>query len=130
MRTSGIAPGGAGAGPGVPGADTLTMLPAVANSPLIPARDCTRNAPVTMMLELLLLELPVVMLELVLEVVISHLGNTSCVSRHRVLRGEEALVEGDMRHVIVDRESLQKTPIPSWLREALTPWALEELASS
>lgn len=68
--------------------------------------------------------------ELVLEVVISHLGNTSCVTRHRVLRGEEALVEGDMRHVIVDRESLQKTPIPSWLREALTPWALDEAASS
>ena len=34
-----------------------------------------------------------------------------------------------MRHVFVDRESLQKTPIPPWLREALTPWALEELAS-
>src|SRR5271157_1678718 len=58
-------PGGAGVGPGVPGVETLTMLPAVANSPLIPASDCTRNAPVTMTLELLFSEVPVVMLELV-----------------------------------------------------------------
>src|SRR5271157_3820674 len=63
-------PGGAGLGPGVPGVETLTMLPAVANSPLIPASDCTRNAPVTMTLELLFSEVPVVMLELVVEVVL------------------------------------------------------------
>ena len=67
--------------------------------------------------------------ELALEVAITRLGSTSCVTRHRVLRREEVLVEGEMRHVFVDRESLQKTPIPDWLREALTPWALEELAS-
>src|SRR5208282_3986625 len=59
-------PGGAGGGPGAPGAVTLMMLPAETNSPLIPARDCTRNAPLTMTLELLLLEVPVVMLVLLL----------------------------------------------------------------
>ena len=66
--------------------------------------------------------------ELSLEVVITRLGTTACITRHRVLRGGELLVDGEMRHVIVDRESLQKTPIPEWLREALAPWALEEVA--
>ena len=63
-------PGGAGGGPGAPGVETLMMLPAVTNSPLIPARDCTRNAPVTMTLELLLLEVPTVVPELVVVVVL------------------------------------------------------------
>ena len=63
--------------------------------------------------------------ELSLEVLITRLGTTACTTRHRVLRGEEELVEGEMRHVFVDRESLQKTPIPDWLREALGPWTLE-----
>src|SRR5271157_1646369 len=59
-------PGGADGGPGAPLVGTSTMLPTDANSPLIPARDCTRDAPVTMTLELLLLEVPVVVLELLL----------------------------------------------------------------
>ncbi len=63
--------------------------------------------------------------ELALEVLITRLGTTACTTRHRVLRGAETLVEGEMRHVFVDRESLQKTPIPDWLREALGPWTLE-----
>ena len=67
--------------------------------------------------------------ELELEVAIVRLGTTSCTTRHRVLRAGEALVEGEMRHVFVDRESLQKTPIPEWLRESLAPWALEGLPS-
>jgi len=63
--------------------------------------------------------------ELALEVLITRLGTTACTTRHRVRRGEETLVEGEMRHVFVDRESLQKTPIPEWLREALGPWTLD-----
>ena len=43
------------------------MLPADTNSPLIPASDCTVNAPVTTTLELLFDEVPVVMVELSLE---------------------------------------------------------------
>ncbi|HTQ68902.1 MAG TPA: thioesterase family protein [Solirubrobacteraceae bacterium] len=68
--------------------------------------------------------------ELVLEVQITRLGNTSCVTRHRVLRGGEGLVEGEMRHVFVDPQSLEKTPAPEWLRDALAPWTLEAAASS
>lgn len=68
--------------------------------------------------------------ELVLEVQITRLGNTSCVTRHRVLRGGEGLVEGEMRHVFVDPQSLEKIPAPEWLRDALAPWTLEAAASS
>jgi acyl-CoA thioester hydrolase len=62
--------------------------------------------------------------ELTLEVEMGALGNTSLPSRHRVLRGEELLVEGALRHVLVDRHTLGKTPIPDWLREGLAPWTL------
>ncbi len=60
--------------------------------------------------------------ELELEVSIARLGRTACTTRHRVLREEEVLVEGEMRHVFVDAASFQKMTIPEWLREALSPW--------
>jgi acyl-CoA thioester hydrolase len=63
--------------------------------------------------------------QVALEVAIERLGNTSIPSRHRVRRGEELLVEGTMRHVMVDRRTLAKTPIPDWLRAGLAPWTLE-----
>jgi len=34
----------------------------------------------------------------------------------------DVLVEGVLRHVFVDPETLEKTPIPDWLREALEPY--------
>ena len=61
--------------------------------------------------------------ELELQVSITRLGKTACTTRHRVLRGEEVLVEGEMRHVFVDPTSFEKVTIPDWLREALAPWA-------
>jgi acyl-CoA thioester hydrolase len=51
---------------------------------------------------------------------------TACTTRHRVLRGEEVLVEGEMRHVFVDPASFEKLTIPNWLREALAPWTTAE----
>jgi len=63
--------------------------------------------------------------ELALEVAITRLGTTACTTRHRVLRGGEPLVEGEMRHVFVDRQLFEKMPIPGWMREALAPWVLE-----
>jgi acyl-CoA thioester hydrolase len=67
--------------------------------------------------------------ELELEVAITRLGSTACTTRHRVLRDGEALVEGAMRHVFVDAQTLQKMAIPDWLRESLAPWVVEEEAS-
>jgi acyl-CoA thioesterase FadM len=43
-----------------------------------------------------------------------------------VLRDGEVLVEGDMRHVFVDPRTLEKLPIPTWLRDSLAPWVTGE----
>jgi acyl-CoA thioester hydrolase len=63
--------------------------------------------------------------ELDLGVSIARLGSTACTTQHRVQRDGEALVEGEMRHVFVDADSLEKVSIPDWLRQALAPWVLE-----
>jgi acyl-CoA thioester hydrolase len=62
--------------------------------------------------------------ELELSLAIAKLGTTSISSHHEASRGDELLVEGDMRHVQVDARTLQKTPIPDWVREGLGPWTV------
>ena len=61
-----------------------------------------------------------------LEVSITRLGTTACSTRHSVLRDGEVLVEGAMRHVFVDPRTLEKMPIPTWLRDSLAPWVTDE----
>jgi acyl-CoA thioester hydrolase len=56
---------------------------------------------------------------------ITRLGTTSVLTRHHVWRELELLVEGSLRHVWVDRETLTKTPIPTWASNGLTPWIVE-----
>jgi acyl-CoA thioester hydrolase len=63
--------------------------------------------------------------ELTLEVAVTHLGNTSIVTGHHIRRDGEPLVDGTLRHVLVDRETLRKTAIPDWAREGLAPWVIE-----
>ena len=63
---------------------------------------------------------------LTLEVAIVRMGNTSILSRHRIRHGEELLVDGTLAHVLVDRQTLRKTPIPDWAREGLAPWVVAE----
>ncbi len=60
--------------------------------------------------------------ELELEIVVTHLGTTSIVSQHRICRDGETLVEVEIRHVMVDRATWSKTPIPDWGRAGLAPW--------
>jgi acyl-CoA thioester hydrolase len=64
--------------------------------------------------------------ELKLGVSVSHLGTTSALTRHRVFRELELLVEGSLRHVFVDRETLCKVPIPDWVRGDLAAWTVQE----
>jgi acyl-CoA thioester hydrolase len=64
--------------------------------------------------------------QLTLEIAITRLGNTSITSTHRISRSREVIVEGMLRHVVVDRPALTKTPIPDWLRARLEPWTVEE----
>jgi acyl-CoA thioester hydrolase len=60
--------------------------------------------------------------ELDIEATIQRLGGTAITTGFRVLRAERLLVDGWTRHVCVDATALTKTPIPDWLRAALTPW--------
>jgi acyl-CoA thioester hydrolase len=60
--------------------------------------------------------------ELILEIAITRLGTTSITSAHRISRKRELVVEGMLRHVMVDRATLIKAEIPDWLRDGLTPW--------
>jgi acyl-CoA thioester hydrolase len=62
--------------------------------------------------------------EIALEVTLERLGRTGSTTRHRILRDGEPLVEGVMRHVFVDPDTMAKTPIPDWLREALVPYLM------
>ena len=66
--------------------------------------------------------------ELTLEIAVTRLGTTSITTSYRVLRDGELLVDGTLRHVLVDpkrlveREPDTKTTIPDWMREALAPY--------
>jgi len=64
--------------------------------------------------------------ELTLEVAVTQLGNTAITSSHRISRGSDLVVEGMLRHVVVDRETLSKAAIPDWLRDQLGPWTVQE----
>lgn len=66
--------------------------------------------------------------ELTLEVAVTRLGTTSITTSYRVLREAELLVEGTLRHVLVElkgrlgREPGAKTAIPDWMREGLAAY--------
>lgn len=60
--------------------------------------------------------------EITLEIGVTNLGNTSIASEHRISYEGQTLVEGTLVHVLVDRTTLAKTPIPDWLRDGLSPW--------
>jgi acyl-CoA thioester hydrolase len=68
--------------------------------------------------------------ELTLEIAVARLGATSITTSYRVLRDGELLVEGTLRHVLVDLERLverepdAKTTLPDWIRERLGPFRL------
>ena len=63
--------------------------------------------------------------QLTLEIGVARLGSTSITSEHRITRDGDLLVEGVTRHVVVDRRTLGKTPIPDWLRGQLGPWTVD-----
>jgi acyl-CoA thioester hydrolase len=60
--------------------------------------------------------------ELTLEIAVTSLGNTSIATEHRISYDDQTLVEGTLVHVLVDRSTLTKAPIPDWLRNGLSPW--------
>ena len=57
-----------------------------------------------------------------IDVELTRLGTTSTTTAFTVRRGEETLVEGELRHVYVDAGTVSKGPIPDALRAALEPY--------
>ena len=70
--------------------------------------------------------------ELTLEIAVTRLGTTSITTSYWILRDGELLVDGTLRHVLVDlkglvkREPGTKTTIPDWMREGLAPYLFVE----
>ena len=63
--------------------------------------------------------------ELTLEISLTRLGTTSITTSYRLLRDGELLVDGTLRHVLVDPKGTvepepgAKTAIPDWMRDGL-----------
>ncbi len=67
--------------------------------------------------------------EVDIHVTVAHLGNTSMITEMEITRDGQAVVDGRMVHVFVDRETMTKTPIPDRIRSALSDHAQQPPAS-
>ena len=61
--------------------------------------------------------------ELELRCTVANLGTTSVTTEIGVMRGDTGLVDGWLRHVIVDRSTWKKTEVPEWVRKGLERFA-------
>jgi acyl-CoA thioester hydrolase len=50
---------------------------------------------------------------------VDHLGTTSVITGVTIVRGEEVIVAGTLRHVLVSTSDWRKTELPSWIRDGL-----------
>jgi acyl-CoA thioester hydrolase len=58
------------------------------------------------------------------------LGRTAITTEIDVLRGEELLVAGRLRHVCVSTSTWQKTELPDWVRDGLRRFAAPDAQSA
>jgi acyl-CoA thioester hydrolase len=61
--------------------------------------------------------------ELEVAVSVTRLGTTGVTTRYELLRDGQLLVEGTLRHVVVNLGTHTKAPIPDWMREGLEAFA-------
>ena len=61
--------------------------------------------------------------ELEVAVIVTRLGTTGVTTRYELLRDGQLLVEGTLRHVVVNLGTHAKAPIPNWMREGLEAFA-------
>jgi acyl-CoA thioester hydrolase len=57
---------------------------------------------------------------------VTRLGATAVTTEVNVMRGDELLVEGWLRHVCVDTGGWRKTELPDWVRSGLRRYAAED----
>jgi acyl-CoA thioester hydrolase len=67
--------------------------------------------------------------EVELDVELTRIGTTATTTAFTLRRGNEVLVEGELRHVYVDTAGWEKTPIPAPMREALAAYARADAAA-
>jgi acyl-CoA thioester hydrolase len=56
---------------------------------------------------------------LTLELTPGPLGRSSITTALRILRGDEVLVEGELRHVVLSVQTWRPTEMPDWIRSGL-----------
>jgi acyl-CoA thioester hydrolase len=61
-----------------------------------------------------------------LELHVAHLDDTSVTTAIDVRRDGELLVQGRLRHVIVDGKTWKRTQMPDWIRDGLKQFATTE----
>ena len=61
--------------------------------------------------------------ELEVAVSVTRPGTTGVTTRYELLRDGQLLVEGTLRHVVVNLGTHAKAPIPDWMREGLEAFA-------
>jgi acyl-CoA thioester hydrolase len=61
--------------------------------------------------------------ELLLRVQVASLGTTAVTTEIDVMRGDELLLAGWLRHVCVSTDTWRKTEIPDWVRDGLRHFA-------
>ncbi len=60
--------------------------------------------------------------ELAIAMHVVRLGHSSITTGVRILRGDELLDEGELRHVVVSTETWRPVPMPDWIRTGLEPF--------
>ncbi len=63
--------------------------------------------------------------ELAIAMQIVSLGNSSITTGMRVVRGEDLLIEGELRHVVVSTETWRPVAMPDFIRAGLAPYSAD-----
>jgi acyl-CoA thioester hydrolase len=61
--------------------------------------------------------------ELACVLAVARLGRSSITTGIRILRGEELLVEGELRHVVVSTETWRPVEMPAFIRDGLARYS-------
>jgi acyl-CoA thioester hydrolase len=67
--------------------------------------------------------------EIDVELSVTRLGNTALGTAAAIVRGEETLLEADLRHVFINRGTAEKMRIPDDVRAALEPYVASSVAA-